>query len=471
MTGALAAGGEHAHLDVGFSVGPLWLRVALLAAVLVVAGFALLRGFLAEPDRRTTVAVVTAAGVAAALELLLSGGLALPDQAVPLLLAAIALPLYLALSSDPARAAAVGVARRFAPWVFWPAAALAAIRFTQAWFGGADRAQFAPLLHAGVVLGLVAVAWFAVARPHRGTGVLVMRISAGVLATGLVAGVGQAAVSRNADPAPGRAAGVTVDVGGRQVHVVVVPNLPGLNLVHVDVDGLTVGTDPADQAMPQPAGWHAVELPAGRAEVRVGDGRAFGSFVTDTGSSGAAPTGLAGPDGPECASALLGRMLATGPLTSGATCPADRLRPRDADRLTGTVDRLAGSGATSVVVVTDGSPRGKAAAETVRTAAMARGMAVHAQGRAAEPLVVVSGWARAAVLAQSGVVDRGAGGPAAYFAPWLPAPAPGTTAVPAAGVVDREGASYQRYVTALLDAYPTQRPSVAGYRGWLGGDS
>jgi hypothetical protein len=471
MTASLAASGEHGHLDVGFSVGPLWLRVALLGAVLVVAGFALLRGFLGEPDRRTTVAVVTAAGVGAALELLLSGGLALPDQAVPLLLAAIAAPLYLALSSDPARAAAVGVARRFAPWVFWPAALLAAIRFTQAWSGGVDRAGFAPLLHAGVVLGLVAVAWFAVARPRRSTGVLVMRVSAGLLATCLIAGVGQAAVSRKADPAPGLAAGLTVDVGGRQVNVVVVPNLPGLNLVHVDVDGLMVGTDPAGTALPQPAGWHTVELPAGRVEVRVADERDSGSFVTDTGSSGAAPAGLAGPDGPECASALLGRMLATGALTSGATCPADTLTPGDADELTGIVDRLADGGAKSVVVVGDESPRGTAAADTVRTAATSRGMAVLGQGRAADPLVVVSGWARAAVLAQSGVIDRGAGGPAAYLAPWLPTPAPGTTAVPATGADDRDGAPFRRYATALRAAYPTQQPTAAGFRAWLGGNT
>lgn len=72
----LAQGGGHGHLlTVGVSIGPTVLRIALLVAIPVVAGFALLRGFLAEPDRRSLARVVMAAGVVATLELLLSGGL------------------------------------------------------------------------------------------------------------------------------------------------------------------------------------------------------------------------------------------------------------------------------------------------------------------------------------------------------------------------------------------------------------
>lgn len=464
-----AVGGEHhGHLDIGFSIGPVWLRVALLAAVLAVAGFAVLRGFLAEPDRRTTVAVVTAAGGAAALELLVSGGLALPERAVPLLLAALALPLYLALSRDPARAAVVGSARRLAPWVFWPAAVLAATRFGEAWLGRAERAQAATLLHTGVLLGLVAVAWFAVARPRRGGGVVVMRVGAGLLAAGLVAGVGQAVVSRPADPTPGLATTAGVEVGGRQVNVVVVPNLPGWNLVHVDVDGLAVGTDSASLALPGPAGWLAVRLSAGRTEVWVGDQRGAASFVTDTGSAGAAPEGLAGPDGPECASALLGRMLVTGSLTAVAGCPADTLTPPDAGELTGTVERLARHGATRVAVASDASPRGRAAAETVRAAAAARGMVVVEPGQAADPLVVVSGWTRAAVVL-SGVVGDRLAAAETYLAPWLPAPLPGAAGVTTLGAGERDGESFRWYETALRAAYPTQPPSVAGFRSWLAG--
>lgn len=439
MTRSVLATGEHGHLDVGFSVGSLWLRVALLAAVLAVAGFVMMRGFLAEPDRRTTIAMVTAAGGAAALELLLSGGFALPEQAVPVLLAAIALPLYLALSRDPARAALVGRARRFAPWVFWFFAAIATVRFGQAWVAGADRT----LLHTGVLLGLVAVAWFVVARPR--AGVMVLRVGAGVLAVGLVAGVGQAMVSRPADPTPGVAVTTGVEVGDRRVNVVLVPNLPGWNLVHVDADGLSVGTSRLDLAPPGPSGWLAVRLPAGRGEIVVGDRGATGSFVTDTGSGGSAPAGLAGPDGPECANALLGRMLAIGSIT-GFACPADTLTPADARGLTTTVARLADRGASRVAVRSDGSPRSRAAVDAIREAATARGMTVVEPG--ADPLIVVTG--TSTVRSEAGV----------HLAPWL------ADLRSEAGI---RADLLRQYETAVRAAYPTVEPSVAGYRGWLTG--
>jgi hypothetical protein len=434
--------GEHGHLDVGFSIGPLLLRVALLAAVLAVAGFAMMRGFLAEPDRRTTIAVVTAAIGAAALELLLSGGFALPDQVVPLLLAALAVPLYLVLSRDPARAALVSSGRRFAHWVFWLFAVLAAARFGQAWLGETERAT--TLLHTGVLLGLVAVAWFAVARPH--AGVMASRVGAGLLAIGLVAGVGQAIVSRQTDPTPGVAATVGVEVGDRRVNVVLVPNLPGWNLVHVDGAGLKVGTDPETLAQPDSAGWLAVRLPTGRSEVVVEDRGATGSFVTDTGSAGTAPSELAGPDGVECASALLGRMLASGSVTNDVSCPSNTLTPADARGLTATINRLAVNGETRLAVLADETPRGRAAAATVREAATAHNMAIVEPGRTTAPVVVVSGR-----------LDVSTANFRTYLAPWLAELRPEPTA------------ATRQYVLAFRAAYPTLRPSTAGFRGWLAG--
>src|SRR5262245_18151473 len=96
----LLATGEHGHLEVGFSVGSLALRVIVLAAVPVVAAFAFLRVFLGEPSPFATVAVAMSAVTAATLELLLSGRVNLPEQVIPLLLAALALPIYLVLSKD-----------------------------------------------------------------------------------------------------------------------------------------------------------------------------------------------------------------------------------------------------------------------------------------------------------------------------------------------------------------------------------
>jgi len=199
----LAQGGGHDHvLDIGVNFGPLALRVALLVAIPVVAGFALLRGFLAEPDRRGIAAVIACAGGAVVLELMLSGGLALPVRVVPLLLALPAAALYVALSRDPRFAPAVGWARRCAPWVFWPLGVLAAAQFAQAWLagGGTDRTE--TLLHTGVVLALVAMAWFAVSRPRRaGTGIGV-QLGAVALAMALIVGAGQATVLRDADSVP-----------------------------------------------------------------------------------------------------------------------------------------------------------------------------------------------------------------------------------------------------------------------------
>lgn len=193
----LAQGGGHDHvLSVGVSIGPLVLRIALLAAVPVVVGFALLRGFLTEPDRRGLAAVVSCACVAVVVELLLSGGLTLSQRLVPLLLLLLAVPLYLALSHDPRFAPAVTRARRLAPWVFWPAAVLAAEQLARAWFTGAGPV-ITPL-HTGVVLALVALAWFAVSRTRRTTTTVGVRLGAVVLAIVLIPSAAQAMVLQGA---------------------------------------------------------------------------------------------------------------------------------------------------------------------------------------------------------------------------------------------------------------------------------
>ncbi|MGB3442453.1 MAG: DUF6239 family natural product biosynthesis protein [Actinophytocola sp.] len=201
----LAQGGGHGHvLTVGVSIGPLVLRIALLAVIPVVAGYGLMRGFLTEPGRRGQAAVIGCAGGGAVLVLMLSGGLNLSERLVPLLLALLTVPLYLALSSDPRFAPAVHLARRFAPWVFWPAAALAADQFARAWLAGAGPVRTATLLHTGVVLALVAMAWFAVSRTRRRAGTVGVRLGAAVLGMVLMAGAAQATVLlRAADPVPG----------------------------------------------------------------------------------------------------------------------------------------------------------------------------------------------------------------------------------------------------------------------------
>lgn len=211
----LAQGGGHGHvLDVGVSIGPTVLRIGLLVAVPAVAGFALLRGFLPDPDVRTLTAVIGTAAGAAVLVLLLSGGLNFSERLVPLLLALLALPIYLVRSRDPRFARAVGLARRLAPWVFWTGTALAALLFAQARLSGAGPERTATLLHTGVVLALVALAWFAVVRQRPTAGSVGVRCAAGLLAVALLVASAEATVLRPDES--GAASVVPADVSARK---------------------------------------------------------------------------------------------------------------------------------------------------------------------------------------------------------------------------------------------------------------
>jgi len=466
------AAGEHGHLELGFSVGTLALRVILLAAVPVVAVFAVLRGFLGAQSRSTTVAVAMAAAVAAAMELLLSGGVNLPDQVVPLLLAALVLPVYLVLSRDERFAKAVGFGRRLAPLVHAVVAVLAAVQFGLAWFAGAGQDRTATLLHTGVLLGLVALVWFAVAEP-RGRGVTVgTRVGAALLGMGLLAGTAQAITMRPPDPVPGVATEARLEVGGTEVDVLVVPNLPGWNLVHVSSTTAAVGTseDALSPARPRPGAtgrWLPIELPAGRSDVWVRDRGEAAAITTDTGGAGAAPQAFVGADGPECASAALGRMLAAGTAV-GMRCPSERLDPLDAATLRTMVDSLAAQGHDRVALARDRSPRGDAVVAVVAAVAVERGVELVAPGAAETPLLITSGWAAADPL-----LRRVAGGelPAAgtYLAPWLfGAPMPAVDAGQHVGTrFDVSDEPFQRYRAALRNDFPGQTASAVGYQAWL----
>lgn len=465
------AAGDHGHLDLGVSVGSLALRVVLLAAVPVVAGFVLLRGFLAEPGRSTTVAVMGVAAGAASMELLLAGGLNLPEQVVPLLLAGLALPMYLVLSKDERFATAVGLGRRLAPWVFWPAAALAVVQLVIAWSAGAGPDRTATVLHTGVLLALVALVWFAVATTRDRRAVLGMRVGAAVLAVATLASTAQAVVLRPPEPIPGMATAARLELGPSRVDALVVPNLPGWNLVHIGSATASVGTseDQLTPARPRPGttgGWLAIHLPPGRSDLWVRDAAGVDSFTTDTGGGEPAPASLTGADGPECASALLGRMLASG-TAQGVRCPAESLHPRDADALRETVIALAAAGHRELAMATDGSARSAAAVRTVGDAALAEGIAVVRPGPAT-PLVLVNGWTGAAATL-AGVADGSLAADGTYLAPWL---FTGPLLAPAAGQhvaqrFDPADEPFRRYGAELREDYPTQPVSASGYRAWL----
>jgi hypothetical protein len=470
-THLLMAVGDHGHLDVGFTIGALALRVALLAVVPVVAAFAVLRGFLGEPSRFTTLAVSMAAATAAAMVLLLSGGLNLPEQTIPLLLAALALPMYLVMSRDERFAAAVGLGRRLAPLVCAALAALAAVQFGLAWLGGAGRDRTATLLHTGVLLGLVALVWFAIARP-RGRGITMgLRVGAALLGMGLLAGTAQAITMREPDSVPGVATEARLEVGGTAVDVLVAPNLPGWNLVHVSSAAVSVGTAgntfvPTRSRADVTGQWLVVDLPAGRSDVWVRYAGQTGTVTTDTGTAGAAPKALIGADGPECVSAMLGRMLAGA--VAGTRCPSDRLDGLDTDALATMVDDLAAAGHHRLALASDDSPRGVAATAAVRAAAADLGVELVAPGVARVPLLLTSGWSHAATMLRR-VAGGGLAAEGTYLAPWLfSAPLQAVDArqhVAVRFAVSDE--SYQRYVTQLRRDYPAQAPSATGYRAWL----
>jgi hypothetical protein len=160
--------------------------------------------------------------------------------------------------------------------------------------------------------------------------------------------------------------------------------------------------------------------------VYVARGGVVASFPTNAGGAADTLSGLAGPDGPECASALLGEALAHVESRLSA-CPADALDPRDAAALRSLA-------APRMTVVADGSQRGRAAVAELRRA----GVEITSAG---DPVLVVTGWAGA----EQALRDH----PDAELAPWL------------RKVTDT------RYLHTLGTNFPGEPPSAAGHRAWL----
>jgi hypothetical protein len=193
----LAAALQHEHGSVGIVIGPMVLRVLLLAAVMVVAAFAALRGFTGPPAHRTAVWVWSAAAAVVVVELLLSGGLDVPRRVIPLVLAATAAPAYAIFSRDHRWAVARGALRTVAPWLCGATATLAAVEFARAWLAAASE-QRTTLLHTGVQLAGVAVSWLVISHPRRGAmGLYTTAVALGML---LMAGVAVTLTSGSSGP-------------------------------------------------------------------------------------------------------------------------------------------------------------------------------------------------------------------------------------------------------------------------------
>ncbi|GEC28467.1 hypothetical protein C8E95_5776 [Pseudonocardia autotrophica] len=307
---------------------------------------------------------------------------------------------------------------------------------------------------------------------------------------------------------PGRLLARGIDLGSGALTLVVTPMRPGPNLVQLTGPGLvvpdTTGPDPApvtaaepmpghgsgpaggtgfgvrvaDREVPvtarpgAPGGWALVDLPAGTRSLDVLAGGISRTVPVDVGSDRVSPAGATGADGPECASAVLGALVAAGPAagTVGA-CPAESLRPADERALRDTVRSLAVRGAPGIALAADASPRSRAAAEAVRAEAAAAGLPLLPQGGADGALLVVSGWQDAAravreIALAAHDTPTALGG--TYLAPWLLTG--GVLGAAQSAVVPLPFGPQeplpQRYVRALAATAPGSAPSTSGLLAW-----
>jgi hypothetical protein len=205
-------------ISIPVSIGPLALRVILLAAVPAVAGFAILRAFLPEPGRTTIRWVAVLAAITVLLECMLADRLDIPARAAVALLAASAVPVYLAVAKDRRADRVTRHARRIAPWVLSLAGGYALVEFARGWLG--PSSPTAALLHTGLILALTGLAWLTIGLPRSRAARVVIHVEAAVLAVAAVAAAGHATVLRPDSPAPRAAAAYHVEappVNGREL--------------------------------------------------------------------------------------------------------------------------------------------------------------------------------------------------------------------------------------------------------------
>jgi hypothetical protein len=260
----------------------------------------------------------------------------------------------------------------------------------------------------------------------------------------------------------------TVALASQVVPVVVVPQRPGRNLVYVGVPGALVGGVSAEERAGAPGGWAVVDLPAGTDVLTVeADGEQV-PMRLDLGFDPAPPAlvaGLAGPDGPECLSAVVGGMV-RGVTDLPAACPADELSAQDAVALRATVRFLAGRDL-ALHLVADRSGRSRGAAAVVRDAAAAHGLTLVDRPDHADAVVVVAGWeggGRRLTEEPSGLSTAGG----TYTAPWLATGSVlgGRTSAVTTLDFDPRAAPAQSYLADLRAAGATALASPAGFREW-----
>ncbi|WBB53789.1 hypothetical protein [Verrucosispora sp. WMMD573] len=444
---------------------------------LAAAGLALLR-YAGRPAVGVPLALIVAAG---------TGLLALPAQTVGGSLAAaghgVAAALLLGgvatvLSADPTRR--WRVTRRSAPWALAAViaeAAAGAIRLhvDRTAPGLEEPAWGTPLRWICLAIALAGAGGLLAGLHHRWRPDRTLLPGQAIALPGvLIAVIATTTVALPASPGhPGVPLLVTLDTGGRGIPLVVVPQRPGWNLVHVGAEGVSVGlrTDRLSPVGRRPGaanGWALIHLPPGDSRLHIAYGGRTAVVRLDAGAANAGAPDVSGPDGPECVSAALGALL-RGTSSPLERCPADLLTPSDREDLKTTVAFLAPRAEGAIGVVGDSSARSVAAVATVTAAAQRAGLRVVPAGTGRHPTLVVTGWAEA----ETAIRDA-ARGPSAtlgtYLAPWL---LTASVLRPATGQMlalrfDPRKESVSRYLTELARRFPGEPATVSGYLAWQG---
>ncbi|SDH76951.1 hypothetical protein SAMN05192558_10342 [Actinokineospora alba] len=303
--------------------------------------------------------------------------------------------------------------------------------------------------------------------------------TAGIVAA-FVAWSSLVAIPRPADlPIAGVPVLAEAALGEAKVPVLISPHRPGRNLVHFPASAgnrleVRVADGPAVPATPRAGAegtWAEVDLPSGVGEVSVVSGGDSDTVEVDPGTD-AGPTQAAGVDGPECASAALGGLLA-GRREQLTRCPSDVLSTEDETALRKLVGFLGSRGVTGLTIRGDDSPRASQAAEAVRSAAAEAGLRIDPEPLPDNALVVVAGWSTAAAAlttAAAQQADAPVFGYGLYLAPWLlnTPLATSVTTVSAPLRFDPREQLPVSYAIAVGNGFGGENPTVAGFDAWLG---
>jgi hypothetical protein len=266
------------------------------------------------------------------------------------------------------------------------------------------------------------------------------------------------AIPRPADlPTPG----VPLLSEAAGVPVLVAPQRPGRNLVHLP-DTATVNGVHAVARPGMNGAWAEVDLPPGRSSLQISRDGKESTLAVDTGSGTAARA-----VDPECVNAALGGLLG-GSRLALTSCPSDTLSTEDADSVHKLVDYLKGRKIPAITVVGDGTPRAKAAEDVVRQA----GIPVSDTEQPNSALVVVAGWSDAATeLAKVAVsqTQKPTYVYGIYLAPWL-LTAPLLKSVVSSAIplhFDPRDPRTLAYTVALSNSFPGETGTIGGLDQWL----